>query len=165
MQLNYNVNEKSMETICESLLDSQKWCFLGMTAIVEPILTGVEAAVKRADQARIRLFLLTNDHPTNAETLARQIGFYNQNISISTTSFCSMESLNTSSTSYEHSEKSSGSLSMPIVLHGNNLDAMSEQEWTAVLKHRHIIFSRITACQKMELIRVSTTTFIKYYIE
>lgn len=136
----------------ENLLQSRKWCFLGMAAVVEPPLPNIEAAVKQAEQAKIRLFLITNDHPTSAEYLARQVGFYNKNSAASTISFSSMESLSTSSTSYAISDKSSGSLSMPIVVDGGNLDRMTNNDWSMLLKHRHVIFARTTAAQKLQLI-------------
>jgi magnesium-transporting ATPase (P-type) len=155
MELEY-FEDLPLDSLYENLLKSKKFCFLGMAGIVEPPLIGVEAAVLRAEQAGIRLFLVTGDHPRNAEVLARQIGFYNQNSTISTTSFGSLESLNTSSTSYEMSDKSSGSLvQLPIVLHGDNLNEMNEQEWSVILKHRRVIFARITPVQKVELIKAS----------
>ncbi|KAI6184277.1 Cation-ATPase-C domain-containing protein [Aphelenchoides bicaudatus] len=136
----------------ENLLQSKRWCFLGMAAVVEPPLSNIETAVKKAEQARIRLFLITNDHPSSAEYLARQVGFYNQNSAVSSTSFSSMESLNTSSTSYATSDKSSGSFSLPIVVHGESLDQMTNQDWNAILKHRNVIFAQTTAAQKLQLI-------------
>jgi magnesium-transporting ATPase (P-type) len=149
----------------EYLLESKQWCFLGMLSISEPVLSDIENAVKRADQAHIRLFLLSNDHPTNAQALAHQIGFYNQNSTASTTSFSSMESLNTSSSSYDVSNKSTKSLSMPIVIYGDHFNGMSQQEWTSVLKHKHIIFSRVDSTQKLELIKVSGPKKIHIHIE
>jgi sodium/potassium-transporting ATPase subunit alpha len=136
----------------ENLLQSRKWCFLGMAAVVEPPLPNIEAAVKKAEQAKIRLFLITNDHPTSAEYLARQVGFYNQSSTISSVSFSSLESINTSSTSYATSDKSSQSLSMPILVHGENLDQMNSNDWSMLLKHHHVIFARTTAAQKLQLI-------------
>lgn len=153
MELDY-AEEANIDEQYGKLLETKRWGFLGMAAIVEPLLPGVEAAVKRAEQARIRIFLVTNDHATNAEFLARQVGFYNQNsLSSSSALFGSTESLNTSSASYTTSEKSSGSLSIPIIVHGENLSKMTSQDWANVLKHRHVIFARTTAAQKLELIK------------
>ncbi|KAH7697271.1 CRE-CATP-3 protein, partial [Aphelenchoides avenae] len=51
------------------------WCFLGMAAMYDPPRPHINEAVRKSERAGIRLFMVTGDHPTTAEAVARQIGF------------------------------------------------------------------------------------------
>jgi magnesium-transporting ATPase (P-type) len=131
-----------------------------MAAVIDQPNPYLVDAIQKAEQARIRLFIVTGDHPSTAEALAHQIKFSGQPSPASSAAFGSIESLDTSATSFEMSESLScnaaATQNVPVI-HGDRLGDMSDQEWTSVLKNRRIIFARTSPMHKTELIKVLFT--------
>lgn len=61
----------------QSRFPESGWNFLGMIGIFDPPRPEIRDVVSRIERAGIRLFMVTGDHPTTAEALARQSGFGN----------------------------------------------------------------------------------------
>ncbi|CAD5216682.1 unnamed protein product [Bursaphelenchus xylophilus] len=122
------------------------WCFLGMAAIFDKPLPEVRVAVNRAKEAGIKLFMVTGDHPTTAEAVAKQIGFFDDvdvaKGSSASTSGCSSASDCSSSIAGRNVE----------IIHGDTLNDLTEVEWKKLLSERHVIFARTTPSQKLMII-------------
>ncbi|MBA2443537.1 MAG: HAD-IC family P-type ATPase [Rubrobacter sp.] len=54
--------------------DPQGLTALGFLGITDPLRSGVEAAVRRCEEAGVRVVMLTGDHPATARTIAREAG-------------------------------------------------------------------------------------------
>lgn len=50
------------------------WVFLGMSAIMDPPKDDTARAISQCKQAGIKVFMVTGDHPSTAQAIARQIG-------------------------------------------------------------------------------------------
>lgn len=48
--------------------------FAGLVGLIDPLRPGVSAAVRRCDEAGIRVIMVTGDHPVTALAIAREIG-------------------------------------------------------------------------------------------
>ena len=48
--------------------------FVGLVGLIDPLRPGVSAAVRRCDDAGIRVIMVTGDHPVTALAIAREIG-------------------------------------------------------------------------------------------
>lgn len=49
-------------------------CFLGMVCFIDPIRPEAVGAVRRCQEAGVRVLMITGDHPATADTIARQLG-------------------------------------------------------------------------------------------
>ena len=52
---------------------SSGYCFLGMFSLIDPHRPEVPAAVMKAHQAGIRVFVVTGDHATTATAIAKHV--------------------------------------------------------------------------------------------
>merc|ERR1712166_960937 len=65
------VNEEELTGL---MRQSQKLCFLGMTALIDPHRTSVPGAIDKCHSAGILVVMVTGDHPATAEAIAKTIG-------------------------------------------------------------------------------------------
>jgi len=65
------VNEEELTGL---MRQSQKLCFLGMTALIDPHRTSVPGAIDKCHSAGILVVMVTGDHPATAEAIAKEIG-------------------------------------------------------------------------------------------
>jgi Ca2+-transporting ATPase len=81
----YSKNGMRVLAIAHRSLDSKKdeymreevekgVIFLGLMAMIDPPKEGVKEAIKHTQKARIRVFILTGDHPETAQAVGREIG-------------------------------------------------------------------------------------------
>jgi sodium/potassium-transporting ATPase subunit alpha len=136
------------------------WCFLGMAALYDPPRPDVIEAVRRSERAGIRLFMVTGDHPTTAEAIARQIGFCST--PIHTNSESSGISSEVSSNADTESAKTAAHSDICVegipsdslqVIHGDSLKHFTEEEMRRVISMRHAVFARTTPAQKTLLVK------------
>jgi len=159
----------------ESNFPDDGWCFLGMAALYDPVLPEVPAAVKAAEKADIRLFMISGDHPATAEALARKMefDFGDTNIIESDPSTASIKSGNLDSGisngdlhEIDLDGKSSRSPSIlslasigidPMsnleVIRGDTVKELSKADWARLLSKKRVVFARTTPKQKMKIVR------------
>ena len=53
-------------------------CFVGLYSLIDPPREGVPEAVARCKRARIKVFMVTGDHPITAQAIAKQVGIIDQ---------------------------------------------------------------------------------------
>jgi sodium/potassium-transporting ATPase subunit alpha len=147
------------------------WCFLGMTALYDPPIPGIAEAVKAADKADIRLFMISGDHPVTSEALARQmqIDFGDSNIAAADASIASIasgivgEGVDVEKVSSRKSSMSSTSFSTnsiridPIAnlecIRGEMVKELSQADWARLLSRKRVVFARTTPLQKMKIVK------------
>ncbi|KAE9554221.1 hypothetical protein FO519_002585 [Halicephalobus sp. NKZ332] len=158
----------------ESNFPDEGWCFLGMAALYDPVLPEVSAAVKAAEKADIRLFMISGDHPATAEALARKMEFdfgdYNVIESdLSTASVRSGTLENGISGGDFHEIELKGDSRSPSVLslnsiridpmsnleviRGETVKELSKADWARLLSKKRVVFARTTPKQKMKIVR------------
>lgn len=54
---------------------SSNLVFVGLTAIMDPPKDGVKTAIDKCKTAKIKVFMVTGDHPLTATAIARQVSF------------------------------------------------------------------------------------------
>ncbi|GMS84083.1 hypothetical protein PENTCL1PPCAC_6258, partial [Pristionchus entomophagus] len=92
--------------------------FLGMTAIVDSPREEIGRAVERAKSAKIKLHIVTGDHPSTAAAVAKEAKLIDENSSSA------------------------------LVLVGSMVDELTAHEWDGILTRDHIVFARISPSQK-----------------
>jgi sodium/potassium-transporting ATPase subunit alpha len=115
--------------------------FDGLISLIDPPRESVPEAVRNCQSAGIQVIMVTGDHPLTAESIARQVGIIQ------------------SETANEIAESRGCSvLDVPvgdaraIVIHGELLRDMSEEQLDEVLKHQEIVFARTSPQQKLRIV-------------
>jgi sodium/potassium-transporting ATPase subunit alpha len=113
----------------------------GLISLIDPPRESVPEAVRNCQSAGIQVIMVTGDHPLTAEAIARQVGIIH------------------SETANEIAERRGcGVLDVPcgeakaIVIHGELLRDMSEEQLDEVLKHSEIVFARTSPQQKLRIV-------------
>ena len=102
--------------------------FVGLFSLIDPPRIGVPEAVAKCRRARIKVFMVTGDHPITAEAIAKQVGIIDPE---------------------SKDEKS-------IVIRGDDIrDVMElsedeqEKKWDYWLSHEQIVFARVSPKHKL----------------
>jgi sodium/potassium-transporting ATPase subunit alpha len=115
--------------------------FLGLIGLMDPPKERVADAVKACRDAHIQVMMITGDHPFTAEAIARKIG------------------LITGDTIEQAAEKLGKPIQQvredeyqAVVIHGDKIDTMTNQEWEVVLRKKEIAFARTSPIHKLEIV-------------
>ena len=112
--------------------------FLGLTGLIDPPRPAVPDAVKTCQQAGIKVIMVTGDHPITAKAIARQV-----NIITDDTKEDMLE---------KGEEISEENHPKAIVIHGNELREMTDDQLDEVLKYEQIVFARTSPQQKLRIV-------------
>ncbi|KAH9416191.1 Sodium/potassium-transporting ATPase subunit alpha-1 [Dermatophagoides pteronyssinus] len=131
----YQFDGKNLDEIIE--LENLR--FLGLVSMIDPPRPDVRNAVELCRQAGIRVVMITGDHPITAQAIAKMCGI------ISAvhrgTSIASLRS----TTSMINNQRS-------IVIPGNELEEMSDEDLRSVLDYGEIVFARTSPKQKLRVV-------------
>lgn len=115
--------------------------FLGMLSFIDPPRPGVPGAIAKCKSAKIKIIMITGDHPSTAKAIAKLTGIF--------------------SPEYKTVEDISEEKKIPldqvdlqdvdcIVVHGSELHDMTEDDMDEIiLSYPEIIFARMTPLQKI----------------
>eukprot|EP00300_Choanocystis_sp_HF-7_P011441 c17460_g1_i2.p1 GENE.c17460_g1_i2~~c17460_g1_i2.p1 ORF type:complete len:1106 (+),score=215.35 c17460_g1_i2:37-3354(+) len=113
------------------------YVFCGLISLIDPPKASVPNAVRLCRRAGIRVIMMTGDHPTTAEAIARQVGII------------------TSKTQEELAkERGVAVADVPdadvhaVVVHGQVLPNLTTEEWDHVLNKQEIVFARMSPVHK-----------------
>ena len=67
-----------MPMLSLSLPPLQNLTFVGLMSLMDPPREGVKEAVEKCKRARIKVFMVTGDHPITAQAIAKQIGIIDE---------------------------------------------------------------------------------------
>ncbi len=98
----------------------EDYIYLGMVGMLDPPRPEIPDAIDKCRTAGIRVFMITGDYHTTAESIARQVGLYT----------------------------GSGQ-----VIVGEKLLAMNDEQFSALLDSRELVFARTTPLQKLQIVR------------
>lgn len=118
--------------------------FLGLMSMIDPPRAAVPDAVSKCRSAGIKIIMITGDHPITAKAIARSVGI------ISDTSETVEEIAARLDVPVEQVAKNQAKA---IVVHGQQLRAMNENELDSVLaNHDEIVFARTSPQQKLIIV-------------
>ncbi|KAI9293754.1 hypothetical protein K502DRAFT_293275 [Neoconidiobolus thromboides FSU 785] len=116
--------------------------FVGLTSLEDPPKHGVREAIGMCRTAGIRVMMVTGDHPLTAEAIGRKI-----NLMLSDTK--QMVAKKTGRPIESIGEDEYGA----IVIHGEQIDALNDQEWDNIFSKDEIIFARTSPRHKLEIVK------------
>jgi sodium/potassium-transporting ATPase subunit alpha len=122
--------------------------FVGLLSLIDPPKPGVPEAVTICRNAGIRVAMVTGDHPITAKAIAQDVGI----ITLDT-----VEDL----AAKEHKKVSEidPARAGAIVLHGEQLVELEEEDWDRVLAHKEIVFARTSPKQKLQIVENNQRRF------
>jgi sodium/potassium-transporting ATPase subunit alpha len=116
--------------------------FVGLASLQDPPKHGVREAIGRCRTAGVKVIMVTGDHPLTAEAIGRKI-----NLMISETkSMVAKRTGRPIDTIAEDEFKA-------VVVHGEQIDTLSDAEWDNIFWKDEIIFARTSPKHKLEIVR------------
>ncbi|KAF4756984.1 Sodium/potassium-transporting ATPase subunit alpha-1, partial [Perkinsus olseni] len=115
--------------------------FLGIISLVDPPRAGVPQAVAKCHGAGIQVIMVTGDQPATAKAIAKQVGIIKSKTAdeIAADRGCDIKDVPPDDVN-------------AVVVHGDQLKSMSDDDLKFVLSHyRDIVFARTTPTQKLRI--------------
>nr|CDP29118.1 Putative type IIC NA+/K+/H+-transporting ATPase [Podospora anserina S mat+] len=116
--------------------------FVGLASLQDPPKHGVREAIGSCRAAGVKVIMVTGDHPLTAEAIARKInlmlGETRERVAKRT------ERLIEQVQEHEYNA---------IVIHGEQIDGLSDQQWNDIFWKDEIIFARTSPKHKLEIVR------------
>ncbi|OAQ58015.1 aminophospholipid-transporting P-type ATPase [Pochonia chlamydosporia 170] len=116
--------------------------FVGLTSLQDPPKHGVREAIGRCRAAGIKVIMVTGDHPLTAEAIGRKI-----NLMLSDTKTMVAKKTGRRLEEIDENEYKA------IVIHGEQIDKLSDTEWDNIFWKDEIIFARTSPKHKLEIVR------------
>ncbi|PVU90593.1 hypothetical protein BB559_004561 [Furculomyces boomerangus] len=117
------------------------YVFTGIVSLEDPPKHGVREAIGRLRAAGIQVIMVTGDHPLTAEAIGRKI-----NLVLGETR--SEAALRMGKDEDEVDEEEFDA----VVIHGDQIDQMTDTDWDRVFRKPEIIFARTSPKNKLEIV-------------
>ncbi|KAF9097246.1 hypothetical protein BGX27_000988 [Mortierella sp. AM989] len=117
-------------------------CFVGLVSLEDPPKHGVREAIGRCRSAGIRVMMVTGDHPLTAEAIGRKI-----NLVLSDTKEMVARQRGCSVDQVGDDEYNA------VVIHGEQIDSLTEQDWDLIFSKPEIIFARTSPKHKLQIVK------------
>ncbi|CAI2191862.1 11376_t:CDS:2 [Funneliformis geosporum] len=118
------------------------YCFVGLCSLEDPPKHGVREAIGTCRKAGIRVIMVTGDHPLTAESIGRKI-----NLVTSDTKSLVAKKTGRPIESIRDNEYNA------IVIHGEEIDSLSDNDWDNIFHKEEIIFARTSPRHKLEIVK------------
>ncbi|KAK4186973.1 putative type IIC NA+/K+/H+-transporting ATPase [Podospora australis] len=119
-----------------------EFVFVGLASLQDPPKHGVREAIGSCRAAGVKVMMVTGDHPLTAEAIGRKI-----NLMLSETKpMVAKRTGRPLSSIQEHEFKA-------IVIHGEQIDGLTDAEWDNIFWKDEIIFARTSPKHKLEIVR------------
>ncbi|CAO3655723.1 unnamed protein product [Mucor hiemalis] len=116
--------------------------FVGLVSLEDSPKHGVREAIGKCRAAGIKVMMVTGDHPLTAEAIGRKI-----NLMVGDTKTLAAKRLQCSEEEVPEHEYNS------IVIHGDTIDALTEDDWDTIFSKDEIIFARTSPKHKLEIVK------------
>ncbi|TPX31362.1 hypothetical protein SmJEL517_g05314 [Synchytrium microbalum] len=117
-------------------------CFVGLASLEDPPKHGVREAIGHCREAGIKVMMVTGDHPLTAEAIGRKI-----NLMLGETKDSLAKRTGRRVDDIKESEVSS------IVIHGEKIDDLTEEDWNIIFSKDEIIFARTSPKHKLQIVK------------
>ncbi|KAJ2777641.1 hypothetical protein H4R18_005052 [Coemansia javaensis] len=118
-----------------------EYTFVGLASLEDPPKHGVREAIGRCRAAGVQVMMVTGDHPLTAEAIGRKI-----NLVIGETR--ETVAARTGRAPAEVGEDEYDA----VVIHGEQIAAMTDADWEAVFRKPEVIFARTSPKNKLEIV-------------
>ncbi|CAB4389242.1 unnamed protein product [Rhizophagus irregularis] len=118
------------------------YCFIGLCSLEDPPKHGVREAIGICREAGIRVIMVTGDHPLTAESIARRT-----NIMTSDTKSIIAQKSDRPIESIGDNEYHA------IVIHGEEIDSLSDEDWDNIFSKQEVIFARTSPRHKLDIVK------------
>ncbi|CAG8444514.1 6249_t:CDS:2 [Ambispora leptoticha] len=118
------------------------FCFVGLVSLEDPPKHGVREAIGKCRTAGIRVMMVTGDHPLTAEAIGRKI-----NLMLSDTKALVAKHTGRPIESIQDDEYNA------IVIHGEQIDTLTDEQWDNIFSKNEIIFARTSPKHKLEIVK------------
>lgn len=126
----------------KKIYPADHFCFVGLISLEDPPKHGVREAIGRCRTAGIRVMMVTGDHPLTAEAIGRKI-----NLMLGETKAMVAKRTGRSIDDIRDSEYSA------IVVHGEQIDALTDYEWDNIFSKNEVIFARTSPKHKLQIVK------------
>ncbi|KAJ1507579.1 hypothetical protein HMI54_000279 [Coelomomyces lativittatus] len=116
--------------------------FVGLASLEDPPKHGVREAIGNCRRAGIKVVMVTGDHPLTAEAIGRKI-----NLMISDTKPLLAKKQNVSESQIQEEDVKA------IVIHGEKIDQLTEEDWDMIFAKDEIIFARTSPKHKLQIVK------------
>ena len=116
--------------------------FYGLVSLEDPPKHGVREAVGHCRAAGIKVMMVTGDHPLTAEAIGRKINLMLQDTK---KSLAKKRGVPESSISEDDVNA--------IVIHGDQIDGLTDAEWDNIFSKEEIIFARTSPKHKLDIVK------------
>ena len=115
---------------------------MGLVSLEDPPKHGVREAIGHCREAGIKVMMVTGDHPLTAEAIGRKINLMIQD---------TKEQL-AIKRKVEISQIPESDVSA-IVIHGERIDELTEEEWANIFSKEEIVFARTSPKHKLTIVK------------
>ncbi|RKP13278.1 hypothetical protein BJ684DRAFT_10301 [Piptocephalis cylindrospora] len=116
--------------------------FVGLVSLEDPPKHGVREAIGKCRTAGVQVMMVTGDHPLTAEAIGRKI-----NLILSETKGQVAKRRGVPVEAVEEHEYNA------VVIHGETIDGMTEEDWDIIFTKPEVIFARTSPKHKLEIVR------------
>ncbi|TLD18358.1 P-type cation exchange alpha subunit of ATPase [Venturia nashicola] len=116
--------------------------FVGLASLQDPPKHGVREAIGTCREGGIKVIMVTGDHPLTAEAIGRKI-----NLMLRKTKIMVAKETNRAVEEVGEDEYQA------VVVHGEQIDTMTDAEWDNIFWKDEIIFARTSPKHKLEIVR------------
>lgn len=116
--------------------------FVGLASLEDPPKHGVREAIGYCRRAGVKVVMVTGDHPLTAEAIGRKI-----NLMISDTKARIAKRTGVPIESVKESDAKA------IVIHGEQIDFLTEEDWDNIFSKDEIIFARTSPKHKLDIVK------------
>lgn len=131
------------ESLNKINFDLSELNFAGMISLEDPPREEVPAAITCCHEAGIKVIMVTGDHPLTARSIAAQIGILRESDGGKFTKIFDLQ---------EAPEVRRDPNSTGVVVTGNDLPSLTEEDWEYILSRSGIVFARTLPAQKQEIV-------------
>ncbi|GJJ69053.1 sodium/potassium-transporting ATPase subunit alpha [Entomortierella parvispora] len=116
--------------------------FVGLVSLEDPPKHGVREAIGRCRSAGIRVMMVTGDHPLTAEAIGRKINLVLSDTKemVAKQRGCALEEVGDD----EYNA---------IVIHGEQIDSLTEYDWDLIFSKPEVIFARTSPKHKLQIVK------------
>ncbi|KAJ3248993.1 hypothetical protein HDU78_008379 [Chytriomyces hyalinus] len=116
--------------------------FVGLVSLEDPPKSGVREAIGHIRQAGIQVVMVTGDHPLTAAAIAKRINIL---------TYPTVEEI-AKDTGKKVSDIPDSDVKA-VVVNGEHLCGMSDDEWDSILSKEEVLFARTSPKQKLEIVK------------
>jgi sodium/potassium-transporting ATPase subunit alpha len=120
----------------------EKLTFVGLASLEDPPKHGVREAVGNSRRAGIKVVMVTGDHPLTAEAIGRKI-----NLMLSDTREKAAKKAGIAPSEIHEEDVKA------IVIHGEKIDSLTEEDWDNIFSKEEIIFARTSPKHKLQIVK------------